>query len=134
MNKKSITSVILLCLSLLALPAMAQRVNLDPQHARGSLLVTPADGSPVEVWYAFAPAYPDNLLLQFMPKSEFTLRAHIVDKAGAEVLALPEETVGLRYANSLEVAKLLPGTYYVEIYNGPDPQKVHRVPFAIGAK
>lgn len=85
--------------------------------------------TPVKASYSVSPAGPDNVVLQLIPDRPFTLNARIVDKQGKVVQAIPAEDIGLRYAQSINVSKLAPGEYFIEVVYGDKSEKNYRIPF-----
>ena len=103
MKQKFIVSFLSLCLILLASIAYGQRATVSSDEATGTFRLSSASPEPISVRYSLAPAYPDNLVLQLVPGSEFVLNAHITDTKGQEVLQIKPETVGARYASSIRM-------------------------------
>jgi hypothetical protein len=97
---------------------------------RGSFeMSTAGQTAPLQASYSITPAGADNVVLQLTPDKPFTLNARIVDKQGKVMQAIPTEDVGLRYAQSIDVSKLAPGEYFIEVLYGDKSEKNYRIPF-----
>jgi hypothetical protein len=133
MKQKFIASFISLCLVFLASIAYGQRATVSSDQATGTFRISAASPEGISVRYSLAPAYPDNIVLQLMSGSEFVLNAHVTDAKSHEVLQIKQETVGARYANSIDISKLVPGQYFIEVHNS-NGENAHRIPFNVGTK
>jgi hypothetical protein len=104
--------------------------NYD-QATNGSLaiIMAAAPNTTINVNYTVVPADGNNMVFQINPSTGFDLNAHIVDANGAEVLPISTETVGARYAKTVDVSSLAAGSYYFEFF-GPLYQAVYRIPFS----
>jgi hypothetical protein len=134
MKQKLIISFLSSCLVLLASLASAQRATVSSDQAAGSFQISNGSPEAINVRYSLAPASPDNIVLLLVPGTEFTLNAHVMDAKGQEVLPIKPETVTGRYANSMDISKLAPGKYYVEVQTGIAGQEGHRIAFNVGTK
>jgi len=134
MKQNVFVSILSVCLVFLATAAFGQRTVVSPDHAAGTFEAAKATGEPMSVRYTLAPAFPDNLVFQLVPAGEFQLNAHITDAKGAEVLLISPQTVTGRYANSLDVSKLTPGKYFIEVFGATGKEGNYRIPFNIGTK
>jgi hypothetical protein len=123
----------LLCLVLFATAAFGQRVKINSQSATGTFRVSATAAEVIDAKYSIRPAAPDNIVLIIAPKyGQFTLNAHIIDIKGREVAKIPSEQVTQRYANSINISKLAPGNYFIEILNGGN--NGYSIPFTVSPK
>ena len=131
MKQKVLLSA-LLCIVFAAPSAFGQRVKVNSQSAVGTFNVSASSAQQVEARYAIRPAGPDNIVLMIAPKAAFTLNAHIIDSRGREVAKIPAEAVTLRYANSIDISKLAPGNYFIEVLSGGANN--YSIPFTVDSK
>ena len=122
----------LLCVVLFVPAAFGQRVRINSDHSTGTFQVPTGNSATINASYSIRPATPDNIVLVIAPKGEFDLNAHIVDSRGREVARIPSQHVGLRYANSIDISKLAPGNYSIEMLNGG--VKGYNIPFSVAPK
>jgi hypothetical protein len=122
----------LLLVAMLA-PGYAQRVSVADENKTGHFTALAQNNEQQEVRYMLDAAHPDNIVLQLVPRSEFKLNAHIITSAGAEVQPIEAVTVSGRYANSIDVSRLAPGSYFMEVQNTTGDGKNFRIPFSISA-
>lgn len=134
MKQKLIITFLSSCLVLLASLAYGQRATVSDDQASGSFQISNGSPEAISVRYSLAPASPDNIVLLLVPMAEFTLNAHVMDAKGREVLPIKPETVTGRYANNLDISKLAPGNYYIEVLNGVAGQEGHHIAFNVGTK
>lgn len=133
MKQKFIVSFLSLCLVFLASIAYGQRATVSSDQATGTFRISTTSPEPISVRYSLAPAYPDNIVLQLISGSEFVLNAHISNAKGQEVQQIKQETVGARYASSLDISKLAPGNYFIDVLNS-NGENAQRIPFNVGTK
>lgn len=94
----------------------------------GSFEMMNSTGEAVTVHYSVTPAYPDKLAVMMNPSASFTLSSRIVDTEGNEKIKIKEETVTARYANSIDISSLTPGSYFIEVVTGNE-QPPYRIAF-----
>ena len=127
---KHLSLTFLLSLVLLA-PTYAQRVSVSDEDKNGNFNALSTSNQTQEVRYILDVAYPDNIVLQLIPRADFTLNAHIVNAKGIEVQTIETSKVSGRYASSIDVSKLSAGSYFVEVQNNSGDGNNYRIPFSI---
>jgi hypothetical protein len=131
MSRTLFFPLIALCLFLCTATAQAQRAVVNSEKAKGTFQISDQGPAAIDVNFKLTPAYPDNLTIYFQSKSPFTLNAHVVNAKGQEMLSIDQAQVTGRYASSLSVASLQPGSYYLEVSNSATAGSTFRVPFEI---
>lgn len=134
MSRTLFFPLLCLCMLVCTAAAQAQRAVVSPDKGKGSFEISNQGPAPISVRYSITPAFPDNLTLQFQSSKEFTLNAHIVNAKGQEILPVAQTQVTGRFAQSLNVATLQPGHYFLEIQNAEVAGSSYRVPFDIAKK
>ena len=134
---KRIFSAALLLATVLLLQGTSYAQNksilINPEKAKGSLQVTPDAAKPaITIYYTVKTAAPEYLVLILQATGGFTVNAHIVDSRGKEQMKLAPAPVLPRYVNNVDISKLVPGNYFVEVRYGDKNEASFRIPFTKG--
>ena len=121
--------ILFLSVGVLLLSGFNESKAQGPASTKGSFEMATASKTAVKASYSVSPAGANNVVLQLTPDKPFTLNARIIDKQGKVVQAIPTEEVGLRYAESIDVSKLAPGEYFIEVVSGDKSEENYRIPF-----
>ncbi len=128
---KPVLFMSMLCMLLLGgTAAFAQQAAVKTSETQsGNITLQNSTGKTINAYYTLAPAYPHNIVLQIRPSESFDLSASIVNAKGKEMMTIKQETVTGRYANSIDISKLSPGDYFIQLKYGVSNDQVYKIPF-----